>query len=117
MLKEIHALDSLVAIYDVLPPLYANYLMGIFSAVIDNVPLTAALLKAGIDMSPGEWMGLTYAVGVGGSLLVIGSAAGIVAMSKIPGLTFAAYMRYLAHLLAAYTLGYAGVFMLGRFIN
>ncbi len=117
MLKEIEALQSLVAIYDVLPPLYANYLMGIFSAVIDNVPLTAALLKAGITMSPGEWMGLTYAVGVGGSLLIIGSAAGIVAMSKIPGLTFGAYMRYLAHLLTAYTLGYAGVFMLGRFIN
>ena len=117
MLKEIHALDSLVAVYDVLPPLYANYLMGIFSAVIDNVPLTAALLKAGITMTPGEWMGLTYAVGVGGSLLIIGSAAGIVAMTKIPGLTFGAYMRYLAHLLAAYTLGYAGVFMLGRFIN
>ncbi|WP_286220827.1 sodium:proton antiporter NhaD [Marinobacter apostichopi] len=117
MLKEIHALDSLVAIYDVLPPLYANYLMGIFSAVIDNVPLTAALLKSGIGMTPGEWMGLTYAVGVGGSLLIIGSAAGIVAMTKIPGLTFGAYMRYLAHLLAAYTLGYAGVFMLGRFIN
>jgi len=76
MLKEIHALDSLVAIYDVLPPVYANYLMGIFSAIIDNVPLTAALLKSGIDMSPAEWMGLTYAVGVGGSLLVIGSAAG-----------------------------------------
>ena len=117
MLKEIHALDSLVAIYDLLPPLYANYLMGIFSAVIDNVPLTAALLKAGITMTPGEWMGLTYAVGVGGSLLIIGSAAGIVAMSKIQGLTFAAYMRYLGHLLAAYTLGYAGVFMLGQFIH
>ncbi|AOY90370.1 sodium:proton antiporter [Marinobacter salinus] len=117
MLKEIHALDSFVAIYDVMPPLYANYLMGIFSAVIDNVPLTAALLKAGIEMSPGEWMGLTYAVGVGGSLLIIGSAAGIVAMSKIEGLTFGRYMRYLAHLLAAYTLGYAGVYMLGRFIN
>lgn len=117
MLKEIHALNSFVAIYDLLPPLYANYLMGIFSAVIDNVPLTAALLKAGITMSPGEWMGLTYAVGVGGSLLIIGSAAGIVAMSKIPGLTFGAYMRYLAHLLAAYTVGYAGVFMLGKFIH
>ncbi|MCG7198402.1 sodium:proton antiporter NhaD [Marinobacter pelagius] len=117
MLKEIHALDSLVAIYDLLPPLYANYLMGIFSAVIDNVPLTAALLKSGIEMTRGEWMGLTYAVGVGGSLLIIGSAAGIVAMSKIAGLTFGAYMRYLAHLLAAYTLGYAGVYMLGRFIN
>ncbi len=117
MLKEIHALDSFVAIYDVLPPLYANYLMGIISSVIDNVPLTAALHKAGIVMSPGEWMGLTYAVGVGGSLLVIGSAAGIVAMSKIEGLTFSRYMRYLALLLAAYNLGYAGVYMLGRFIN
>jgi len=117
MLKEIHALDSLVAIYDVLPPMYANYLMGIFSAVIDNVPLTAALLKAGIVMSPAEWMGLTYAVGVGGSLLVIGSAAGIVAMSKIEGLTFAAYMRYALHLLAAYTLGYGGVLLLGQFVH
>ncbi|KAA1175772.1 sodium:proton antiporter [Marinobacter salinexigens] len=117
MLKEIHALDSFVAIYDLLPPLYANYLMGIFSAVIDNVPLTAALLKAGITMTSGEWMGLTYAVGVGGSLLVIGSAAGIVAMSKIPGLTFGAYLKYVVHLLAAYTLGYAGVYMLGTFIH
>lgn len=117
MLKEIDILHSLVAIYDVMPPLAANYLMGVFSAIIDNVPLTAALLKAGIEMSPGEWMGLTYAVGVGGSLLVIGSAAGIVAMSKIPGLTFATYARYLGHLFLAYTLGYAGVFLLGRFIN
>lgn len=113
MLKEIHALESFVAIYDVLPPVYANYLMGIFSAVIDNVPLTAALLKSGINMSPGEWMGLTYAVGVGGSLLVIGSAAGIVAMSKIEGLTFGAYLKYVLHLLAAYTMGYAGVIAMG----
>lgn len=117
MLKEIHALDSLVAIYDVLPPVYANYLMGIFSAVIDNVPLTAALLKSGINMSPGEWMGLTYAVGVGGSLLVIGSAAGIVAMSKIEGLTFGAYLKYALHLLAAYTAGYVGVILLGAAMN
>ncbi|MAA64103.1 MAG: sodium:proton antiporter [Alteromonadaceae bacterium] len=116
MLKEIHALGSFVAVYDVLPPLVANYLMGIFSAVIDNVPLTAALLKAGITMSPGEWMGLTYAVGVGGSLLVIGSAAGIVAMSKIGGLSFGSYLRYSFFLLIAYTLGYAGVYVVGNFI-
>ncbi|SFM62734.1 sodium:proton antiporter NhaD [Marinobacter zhejiangensis] len=116
-LKEIHALDSLVNIYHMMPPLAANYVMGIFSAIIDNVPLTAALLKAGIDMTPAEWMGLTYAVGVGGSLLVIGSAAGIVAMSKIPGLTFAAYLRYFVHLFVAYTFGYAGVYLLGQFLH
>lgn len=114
MLKEIHALDSVVAVYDLLPPIFANYLMGIFSAVIDNVPLTAALLKSGIEMTAGEWLGLTYAVGVGGSLLVIGSAAGIVAMSKIQGLTFVAYLRYLLHLFVAYTLGYAAVVLIGQ---
>lgn len=114
MLKEIHALDSVVAVYDLLPPIFANYLMGVFSAVIDNVPLTAALLKSGIEMTAGEWLGLTYAVGVGGSLLVIGSAAGIVAMSKIQGLTFVAYLRYLLHLFAAYTLGYAAVVLMGQ---
>ncbi|WP_111494325.1 sodium:proton antiporter NhaD [Marinobacter bohaiensis] len=113
MLKEIQALGAFVDVYQVLPPIAANYLMGIFSSLIDNVPLTAALLKAGIDMTPGEWLGLTYAVGVGGSLLVIGSAAGIVAMSKIPGLTFASYLRYSAFLLVAYTIGYAGVYALG----
>ena len=114
MLKEIHALDSVVAVYDLLPPVFANYLMGVFSAVIDNVPLTAALLKSGIEMTAGEWLGLTYAVGVGGSLLVIGSAAGIVAMSKIQGLTFVAYLRYLLHLFVAYTLGYAAVVLMGQ---
>lgn len=114
MLKEIEALNSMVAIYEVLPPIFANYLMGVFSAIIDNVPLTAALLKSGISMSAGEWLGLTYAVGVGGSLLVIGSAAGIVAMSKIPGLTFVTYLRYVLQLFLAYTLGYVGVALMGQ---
>lgn len=117
MLKEIAALGSFVEVYHVLPPIAANYFMGIFSSLIDNVPLTAALLKAGIDMTPGEWLGLTYSVGVGGSLLVIGSAAGIVAMSKIPGLTFASYLRYSLFLLVAYTIGYGGVYLLGLFLH
>lgn len=108
-LKEINALNSFSALYEYLPAWAANYLFGLLSAVIDNVPLTAALLKANIEMSPQEWMGLTYAVGVGGSLLIIGSAAGIVAMSKIKGLTFASYGRFVVWLLIAYTAGYAGV--------
>lgn len=117
MLKEIQALDSLVAIYGVMPPLAANYMMGIFSAFIDNVPLTAALLKSGIEMSAAEWMALTYAVGVGGSLLVIGSAAGIVAMSRVQGLTFVSYLRYFGFLFIAYSFGYAGVILLGQTVN
>lgn len=116
MLKEIGVLESLVTLYEIMPPLLANYLMGVLSAGIDNVPLTAAVLKAGIEMSTQEWMGLTYAVGVGGSLLVIGSAAGIVMMSKIGALTFGRYVRFILPLLIAYTLGYAGAWALGHWM-
>lgn len=113
MLKEIRVLDGLVHIYDQVPAVMANYLMGVMSAAIDNVPLTAALLKSGLDMGVAEWMVLTYAVGVGGSLLVIGSASGIVAMSKVPGLTFGSYLRYMLYLFIAFNIGFAGVYLVG----
>jgi Na+/H+ antiporter NhaD/arsenite permease-like protein len=116
-LKEIHALDTFVHMYDLLPAWFANYLMGLLSALIDNVPLTAALLKADVTMSLAEWLSLTYAVGVGGSLLIIGSAAGIVAMSKITELTFGSYLRYIIPLLIAYSLGYGAVLLLGTVVS
>jgi Na+/H+ antiporter NhaD/arsenite permease-like protein len=116
MLEQIHALDFLVTLYQYVPPLYANYIMGITSATVDNVPLTAALLKTGIEMDLASWLGLTYAVGVGGSLLVIGSAAGIVTMSKVPGLSFSRYAKYGLLLLLAYTLGYVLVIGLAHVI-
>lgn len=110
MLEHIEALHSLLYLYDMFPPTVANYIMGALSALIDNVPLTAALLKANITMTVSEWMLLTYAVGVGGSLLIIGSAAGIVAMSKVQGLSFARYGKYFLLLLIAYSMGYALVY-------
>ncbi|QJR80801.1 sodium:proton antiporter NhaD [Alteromonas pelagimontana] len=114
MLEHIHALGALLHVYTLLPPTGANYVMGVLSSMIDNVPLTAALLKANIDMSTPEWMALTYAVGVGGSLLVIGSAAGIVAMSKVKGLTFARYGKFSLLLLLAYSVGYGLVLLLSQ---
>lgn len=116
-LKEIDALSSFITIYELLPVWLANYVMGLLSSVIDNVPLTAALLKSDVVMSTADWLGLTYAVGVGGSLLIIGSAAGIVAMNKIKGLTFLIYLRYFIYLLIAYTLGYSGVILLGHLLS
>ncbi|MDP2608884.1 MULTISPECIES: sodium:proton antiporter NhaD [unclassified Oceanobacter] len=116
-LKEIHALDTFVKLYEHLPAWSANYLMGLLSSLIDNVPLTAALLKADVSMNLAEWLSLTYAVGVGGSLLIIGSAAGIVAMSKIEALTFGTYLRYSLALLLAYSVGYIAVLGLGMAIS
>lgn len=116
MLKELQVLEHFPTLYEKLPVMAANYSVGLFSALIDNVPLTAALLKSGISMSEGEWLTLTYSVGVGGSLLAIGSAAGVVAMSKIPALTFIAYLRYFGYLLLAYTVGFLGVFAVSYLI-
>ena len=107
MLKEIGTLDLLTQVYAQFDPNISNFVTGIGSALVDNVPLTAALLKAEPVLSTPEWLGLTYSVGVGGSLLVIGSAAGIIAMSKVKELTFVSYLRYVPALLLCYSVGYA----------
>jgi len=106
MLKEIGALHELTVIYNVMDTSVANYVLGMMSAILDNVPLTAALLKADITMSTPDWLALTYATGVGGSLLIIGSAAGIIAMSKIKELNFISYLTMAGYLITAYSLGY-----------
>ena len=115
-LKEIGVLAQFTTLYQHIAPTYANYLMGIMSALIDNVPLTAALLKADITMNARQWLAFTYATGVGGSMLIIGSAAGIIAMSKVKELTFTSYLRMSLYLLIAYTIGYYGAYLAGSFI-
>ncbi|WP_198555557.1 sodium:proton antiporter NhaD [Colwellia sp. 75C3] len=110
ILKEIGVLNGFTELYQYFPAITVNYLVGFMSSVIDNVPLTAALLKADVDMKVTEWLMLTYATGVGGSILVIGSAAGIIAMSKIKELNFISYLRNAIYLIIAYTVGYIGVY-------
>ncbi|MCG9695900.1 sodium:proton antiporter NhaD [Shewanella sp. Isolate11] len=106
MLKEIGTLHLLTEVYTKFDPHVSNFVTGIGSAILDNVPLTAALLKADPVLTTPEWLGLTYSVGVGGSLLVIGSAAGIIAMSKVKELTFVSYLKYVPALLLCYSVGY-----------
>ena len=115
-LKEVGVLAQFTHLYEVLAPNQANYLMGILSAAVDNVPLTAALLKADIQMDTQNWLAFTYATGVGGSMLVIGSAAGIIAMSKVRDLTFGSYLRNTFYLLIAYSVGYVGSYAMGSLL-
>ena len=105
-LKEVGVLVLLTELYLQVDPTFSSFLMGIISSVLDNVPLTAALLKAEPELSHAQWLSLAYAVGIGGSMLVIGSAAGIVAMSKVRELTFMQYAKYAPHIFAAYAFGY-----------
>ncbi|MGD8415942.1 MAG: sodium:proton antiporter NhaD [Pseudomonadales bacterium] len=114
VLKELRVLDTVAGLYALMPVWAANYLVGLASSVVDNVPLTAAVLKSDIAMTQADWVGLTYTAGVGGSLLIVGSAAGIVAMSRVPGLTFASYLRYAWLSLLAFTAGYGAVVALAR---
>lgn len=67
--------------------------LGLGSAIVDNVPLTAAAISALEGISPALWVLLAITVGTGGSLLVIGSAAGVIAMGMLRDLTFTRYLR------------------------
>ncbi|MCU0359830.1 MAG: sodium:proton antiporter NhaD [Bacteroidia bacterium] len=86
-------------------------LTGFLSAIIDNVPLVAAyqgmysLSEFGIDHS--FWQLLAYCSGTGGSMLIIGSAAGVVAMG-LEKITFTWYLKNIGWMAA---LGYAGGFL------
>jgi len=70
-----------------------NSTLGMISAVLDNVPLTAITIKA-LHTSISElWVLLALTVGTGGSLLIIGSASGVIAMGLIEGLTSKKYFQ------------------------
>lgn len=75
------------------------FAMGLISAVIDNVPLVAATMKMyTLEMSPTGsvfWHSIAYAAGTGGSILIIGSSAGVAFMG-IEGATFGWWLRRIA---------------------
>ncbi|MGX9463601.1 sodium:proton antiporter NhaD [Shewanella sp. A14] len=117
MLKEIGTLNLLTKVYGMYNPSISNFFTGVGSALLDNVPLTAALLKADPILTTAQWLGLTYSVGVGGSLLIIGSASGIIAMSKVEELTFVSYLKYVPALLLCYCIGYGLTLFLANNIH
>lgn len=71
----------------------SNITLGIFSAIVDNIPLTAIAIDILNTNIQSLWVLLAITVGTGGSLLVIGSAAGIVAMGMVKELTFGKYIQ------------------------
>ncbi|WP_374273593.1 sodium:proton antiporter NhaD [Paenirhodobacter enshiensis] len=76
-------------------PTVANVAVGVLSAIVDNIPLMYAVLLMDPSMSPGEWQLITLTCGVGGSLLSIGSAAGVALMGQARGTyTFMSHMKW-----------------------
>ena len=88
---------------DVLGPTLSNIGVGFLSAVVDNVPVMSAILKANPDMGLDQWMLVTLTAGVGGSLISFGSAAGVGVMGKLHGIyTFGSHMKYAWTILIGY---------------
>jgi len=92
----------------------ANILVGILSAIVDNIPVMFAVLTMNPDMSHTQWLLVTLTAGVGGSLLSVGSAAGVALMGQARG-----YYTFFSHLkwTPVIALGYAASIYVHLLIN
>ena len=100
--------------YEGLGATSANVLVGVLSAVVDNIPVMFAVLTMDPAMSLGQWLLVTLTAGVGGSLLSIGSAAGVALMGTARGsYTFGVHLKWMP----VVALGYAASIVAHLFIN
>ncbi|MDH3870963.1 MAG: sodium:proton antiporter NhaD [Gammaproteobacteria bacterium] len=73
----------------------ANISVGLLSAIVDNIPVMFAILTMQPDMPIGQWLLVTLTAGVGGSMLSIGSAAGVALMGRARGkYTFFGHLKW-----------------------
>ena len=85
----------------------ANFLMGILSALIDNIPVMFSVLQMHTkeSMVLSQWLLITLTTGVGGSLLSIGSAPGVALMGQARGMyTFYSHLKWAPAIFLGYIL-------------
>ncbi len=81
--------------YTDLGPTIANSLVGVLSAIVDNIPVMVAVLQMNPLMNEQQWLLVTLTAGVGGSMLSIGSAAGVALMGQAHGkYTFFGHLKW-----------------------
>ena len=92
----------------------ANIAVGVLSAIVDNIPVMFAVLTMNPDMQTGQWLLVTLTAGVGGSLLSIGSAAGVALMGQARGkYTFFGHLKWTPVI----ALGYAASIWTHMWVN
>jgi NhaD family Na+/H+ antiporter len=92
--------------YTDIGPTFANVTVGIVSSIVDNIPVMFAVLSMDPDMSLGHWLLVTLTAGVGGSLLSVGSAAGVALMGQAKGrYTFFGHLKWAPVILLGYAAG------------
>ncbi|MGR9072663.1 MAG: sodium:proton antiporter NhaD [Gammaproteobacteria bacterium] len=101
------------AMYDGLGPTTANILVGVLSAVIDNIPVMFAVLNMGLNMDLYQWLLVTLTAGVGGSMLSIGSAAGVALMGQSREMyTFFTHIKWTPAIAAGYVASIVAHYMI-----
>ncbi|MCK4710371.1 MAG: sodium:proton antiporter NhaD [Gammaproteobacteria bacterium] len=81
--------------YSDLGPTKANIIVGVLSAIVDNIPVMFAVLTMNPEMELNQWLLVTLTAGVGGSLLSVGSAAGVALMGQARGkYTFFGHLKW-----------------------
>ncbi|MEE9336025.1 MAG: sodium:proton antiporter NhaD [Granulosicoccaceae bacterium] len=98
-ISGLHAMGYLLltseVLYGTLGPTTANILLGVVSALVENVAVMYSVLDMHPEMSHSQWLLVTFTAGVGGSLLSIGSAAGVAVMGQARGIyTFMSHLRW-----------------------
>lgn len=84
---------------------YANVTIGVLSSIVDNIPVMFAVLTMAPEMSHGQWLLVTLTAGIGGSLLSVGSAAGVALMGAARGhYTFMTHLKWMPAILLGYIL-------------
>ncbi len=92
--------------YTELGPTIANSLVGVLSAIVDNIPVMVAVLQMEPAMDELQWLLVTFTAGVGGSMLSIGSAAGVALMGQAHGkYTFFGHLKWTPVIAAGYIAG------------
>jgi Na+/H+ antiporter NhaD/arsenite permease-like protein len=101
-------------LYGDLGPTGANVVMGVLSALVDNIPIMYAVLQMAPAMDHGQWLLITLTCGVGGSLLSVGSAAGVALMGASQGqYTFFGHLKWAW----AIALGYIASILVHLWLN
>jgi len=95
-------------LYELFDPTIVNIGIGFLSAIVDNVPVMSAVLKANPTIDHAQWMLVTMTAGIGGSLISFGSAAGVGVMGKMHGVyTFESHIKLAWTVLVGYAVSVA----------
>jgi len=110
-LNHVGWLSYIARLFEILDPTLVNVVLGIASGVMDNVPVEAAALMANPQLGLDQWALNALMVGIGGSLTVVGSAAGVMAMSLDKSYSFGVHLKFLPAILVNF-LGSLGIWYL-----